>query len=267
VASRSLEHAHWILFTSEFVGTAALVIGGLSAVIFMFGTGSPMAALVPSEGARRAITGFLFGSTGALIALSPIGKESGAHINPAVTLGFWLMGKLHLRVAIGYVLAQLAGAVIGMLPLLAWGAMGRSVEFGATVPGNGYSTQAALLGEVGTTFALVAGLCLFIGFRNLRPFTPFLMPPLFSFMVWAEAPISGTSCNPARSFGPAIVSGRWDGWWIYWAGPVLGTLAATLVCNFFAHRIEVAKLYQFETDRYGLFRRMARTESAKAKSL
>jgi aquaporin Z len=263
VVPQSWWRIHHRLFASELVGTAALLIGGLSAVIFMFGTGSPMAALLPSEGGRRAITGFLFGSTGALIALSPVGKESGAHINPAVTLGFWLMGKLHSRVAIGYVLAQLAGAFLGMLPLLAWGAMGRSVEFGATIPGNGYSYQAALAGEIVTTFALVAGLCVFIGFRSLRPFTPFLMPPLFSFMVWAEAPISGTGCNPARSFGPSIVSGRWEGWWIYWAGPVLGTLAATLVCNFFAHRIEVAKLYQFESDRHGLFRRMARTESVK----
>jgi aquaporin Z len=249
---------HWRLYVSEIAGTAALLIGGLSAVIFMFGNGSPIPAILPDEGLRRAITGFLFGSTGALVALSPVGKESGAHINPAVTLGFWLMGKLHSGIAIGYVLAQLAGACLGVLPLLAWGAMGRSVDFGATVPGKGYSNETVLMGEVITTFALVAGLCLFIGFRKLRPFTPFLMPPLFSFMVWAEAPVSGTSCNPARSFGPAIVSGRWEGWWIYWVGPALGCLAATLVCSFLAKRIEVAKLYQFESDRDGLFRRMGR---------
>lgn len=248
----------WRLFASEMAGTAVLIIGGLSAVIFMFGKGSPMLSLLPSEGARRAITGFLFGSTGALVALSPVGKESGAHINPAVTLGFWLMGKLDSRVAMGYVLAQLAGACIGVIPLFAWGAMGRSVDFGATVPGVGFSTETALIGEAITTFALVAGLCLFIGFRNLRPFTPALIPPLFSFMVWAEAPISGTSCNPARTLGPAIISGRWDGWWIYWIGPALGALAATLACSFFAKRIEVAKLYQFDSDRDGLFRRMGR---------
>src|SRR3974377_586645 len=92
----------WRLFASEMVGTALLVLGGLSFVILMFGEGSPIAARVPGDGVRRAITGFLFGSTGALIALSPIGKESGAHINPAVTLGFWLMGKLDSRVAVGY---------------------------------------------------------------------------------------------------------------------------------------------------------------------
>ncbi len=96
-----------------------------------------MAALIPSEAIRRLITGFLFGSTGACIALSPVGKISGAHLNPVVTLAFRLMGKLDVRTTIGYILAQLTGAVLGCVPLLFWGAMGRSVEFGATVPGNG----------------------------------------------------------------------------------------------------------------------------------
>jgi hypothetical protein len=114
----------------------------------MFGTGSPIIRVVPSDGVRRLITGFLFGSTGALIALSPIGRESGAHINPVVTLGFWLMGKMDARVSIGFVLAQLAGACLGALPLLAWGSMGRSVAFGATLPGEGYSIGIVLLGGV-----------------------------------------------------------------------------------------------------------------------
>jgi len=116
----------WQLCFSEFVGTALLVLIGLSLVILMFGTGSPIIGIVPSEGLRRLITGFLFGTTGALIALSPVGKESGAHINPVVTLGFWLMHKLNTRTALGYVIAQLAGASAGVLPLLAWGSMGRS---------------------------------------------------------------------------------------------------------------------------------------------
>jgi aquaporin Z len=73
---------------------------------------------------------------GALIALSPVGKVSGAHINPAVTLAFRLMGKLDFRVAVGYVLSQLAGSILGSLPLLAWGSLGRSLAFGAT-PGSG----------------------------------------------------------------------------------------------------------------------------------
>ena len=87
----------WALFASELIGTAVLVLVGLSLVILMFGAGSPMARLIPSEGLRRLITGFLFGTTGACIALSPVGKVSGAHINPVVTLAFRLMGKLDLQ--------------------------------------------------------------------------------------------------------------------------------------------------------------------------
>jgi aquaporin Z len=96
----------WQLFLSELIGTALLVLVGLSLVILMFGAGSPMVRVVPGEGARRLITGFLFGTTGALIALSPVGKESGAHINPVVSLGFWLMGKLDLPTTLGYIEAQ-----------------------------------------------------------------------------------------------------------------------------------------------------------------
>ena len=250
----------WRPFFSELVGTAVLLLGGLSLVIFMFGAGSPMERVLPSITVRQAITGFLFGCVGASIAVSHVGKESGAHINPAVTLGFWLMQKLDSRTALGYVFAQLVGAYLGCLPLLAWGSMGRSVEFGATMPGEGYTTGTVLMGEAVTTFALVAGLCLFIGFRNLRPFTPAMIPFLYSVMVPLEASISGTSTNPARTFGPALISGRWEGWWIYWVGPIIGTLAAILVCSSLARRIEVAKLYHFESDRRRLFHRMAGSE-------
>jgi len=243
------------LFVSELIGTAVLVLVGLSLVIFMFGTVSPMSEAIPNEAVRRFITGFLFGSTGALIAISPVGKISGAHINPAVSLGFCLMGKLEKGLTLGYVLAQLAGAVVGALPLLLWGSMGRSVAFGATAPGNGYSALAALLGEVVTTFTMVVLLCVFLGFRALRRFTPALFPPLYAVMVCLEAPISGTSTNPARSLGPAVISGTWHSWWIYWVGPVVGMLLAIVSASALANRIEVAKLYHFDSDRSGLLRK------------
>jgi aquaporin Z len=247
------------LLLAELVGTGLLVLVGLSLVIAMFGAGSPLASFMPDEGSRRLLTGFLFGSTGAAIALSPVGKVSGAHINPVVSLGFWLMGKLDRRLTLGYVAAQLLGATLGALPLLAWGHMGRSVAFGATAPGTGYSVTAALLGEVVTTFVMVALLCAFLGFRRLRRFTPALFPPLYAVMVFLEAPISGTSTNPARSLGPAVVSGIWQAWWIYWVGPLLGMLAAIAICSRLADRIEVAKLYHFDSDRGGLLRGRWRT--------
>ena len=244
----------WQIFVSEFIGTALLLLGGLSAVILMFDRGTPVAAFVPDEGARRLITGFLFGGTGALIAISPLGKESGAHINPVVTMGFWMMRKITGWVAAGYIAAQLLGAVAGCVPLLVWGVLGKSVQFGATLPGAGFSTGAVILGEVVGTFAMIAGLCVFLGFRKLRPYTPALFPFLYSLMVYFEAPVSGTSTNPARSLGPSVISGAWEGWWIYWVGPMVGCFLAILGCSFLAQRIEVAKLYYFESDRRRLFR-------------
>jgi len=249
----------WRLFFSELAGTALLVFGGLSVVIFMSGEGSPMGRLLPNEYLRMAVTAFLFGTIGSTIAVSRIGKESGAHINPAVTLGFWLMHKLDARAASGYIIAQMLGAALGALPLFAWKSMGRSVVFGATIPAKDYSTTVVIMGEAVTTFGLIATLCIFLGFRHLRAYTPFVIPFLYAVMVPLEAHISGTSTNPARSFGPALISGRWDGWWIYWVGPIIGTLAAILVCGSFAKRIEVAKLYHFESDRRRLFHRMAGT--------
>jgi aquaporin Z len=247
----------WRLFFSEVIGTAVLILAGLSLVIFMFGDGTPMARIVPDELVRSVMTGFFFGCIGGGIALSRVGTESGAHINPAVTIGFWLMRKLDARAAAGYIVAQVLGAGLGALPLLAWGAMGRSVAFGATIPGKGYATSAVLMGEVLTTFALITTLCVFLGFRHLRRYTPFTMPVLYGVMVPLEGHISGTSTNPARSFGPALVSGQWDGWWIYWAGPMIGMAIAIAVCSSLARRIEVAKLYHFENDRRRLFHRMA----------
>jgi aquaporin Z len=254
----------WALLVAELIGTAVLVLVGLSLVILMFGAGSPMAGLIPGEGARRLITGFLFGATGASIALSPVGKVSGAHLNPAVTLAFRLMGKLKPGTTIGYVAAQLAGAVVGSLPLLLWGSMGRSVAFGASLPGSGVTLSTALLGEVVTTFAMVALLCVFLGFRRIRRFTPAIFPFLYAIMVWAEAPISGTSTNPARSVGPSVVSGQWHGWWIYWMGPMAGMFLAVLACSALAKRIETARLYHFDSKHDRLFRQAATFRQAAA---
>lgn len=243
------------LFFSELIGTGLLLLFGLSSVILMFGEGNPVESLIPNVTVRRIINGFIFASCGSLIALSPVGKISGAHINPIVTMGFWLFGKLTGKSAIGYVIAQFTGAFLGCLPLLLWGTMGRSISFAATVPGAGYSATDAVLGEIATTFALITTLTIFLAFRHLRRYTPFVLPFLFAMMVPLEAGISGTSVNPARSFGPSMISGVWTGWWIYWIGPLFGGLLSLAVCSRLARRIQVAKLYHFDTDPEGAFRR------------
>jgi aquaporin Z len=238
-------------FISEFFGTALLLLGGLSLVILMFGSGSPMAKVIPDVTLRQVITGFLFGGLGASIALSPIGKVSGAHINPAVTMVFWLYRKIEGRLAITYILAQLTGAIVGCLPLLLWGQLGRSIQFGATAPGLGYSANSALVGEIVTTFSMVSLLVIFIGFRQIRPFTPAIFPILYSIMNPLESAISGLSTNPARSLGPAVISGQWEGWWIYLVGPLAGALLASLACSLLAKRVTIAKLYHFDSESEG----------------
>ena len=254
----------WRIYISELSGTALLLLVGLSLVTLMFGEGSPLVEAIPNIGYRRIITGFLFGSTGALIAISPLCKVSGAHINPVVTMAFFLMNKIDARTAGAYVLGQFTGAIIGCIPILAWGRMGESISFGATVPGEGYGLFTVVMGEVITTFTMVTLLAIFLAFRNLRPFTPAIFPFLYSLMSFLEGGVSGTSTNPARSFGPAVVSGQWNGWWIYWVGPIAGALLATLAVSFLAKRITEAKIYHFDSDKDRLFRKKKRltTEGA-----
>ncbi len=242
-------------FFSELVGTGLLVAVGLSVVIALFGTNSALIASLPDAGTRRIIAGFLFGTTGALIAISRIGKISGAHINPVVTLAFWLIGKMEGIRATIYILAQCMGAVLGAVLLLLWGETGKSVAYGATLPGPHYGIRIALIGEIVTTFALVIGLFLFIGHKRLSAWTPLLFPFLYAIMVYLEAPISGTSTNPARSLGPAVISGQWHGWWIYLVGPIVGASIATVVQRrsiLKRLRIQVAKVYHFEHDPHGI---------------
>lgn len=243
-------------FAAEFVGTALLITIGLSIVIAMFGTSSPMVTLIPDPGLRRLSAGFLFGTTGALIAVSRIGKISGAHINPVVTLSFWILHKIDALHAVGYMIAQVAGAIVGAVPLLLWGDMGRSVAYGATLPGAHYGVAAVLAGEMATTLALIVGLFLFIGHKRLMAFTPLLFPFLYAVMVYLEAPISGTSTNPARSLGPALIADAWRGWWIYLVGPALGAWLGTVIQRHsFLNRLEirVAKIYHFTHDPLGIF--------------
>jgi aquaporin Z len=229
---------------------------GLSVVILDFAPRSPVVRAIPDPALRRLITGFLFGATGAAIALSEVGKRSGAHINPAVTLAFWLQGKMDGGLAAAYVVAQTVGALLGALPLLAWDGLGRSAGFGATVPGAAYGTWQALAGEIVTTFCLVLGLFLFLGHGRLRRFTPALFPILYAVMVLLEAPVSGTSTNPARSLGPAVIADAWAAWWVYWAGPALGAALACFALRlgpFRRFEFEVAKVYHFALDPHGVF--------------
>ena len=161
------------------------------------------------------------------MAISPLGKLSGAHINPSVSVAFWLQGKLHLQDLIGYVVAQFLGAILGAWCLVqVWGKRAAAVNNGMTLPGDGYSLGMVFGAEVFITFLLVVIIFVFVSYRALMRWTPLMAWVLIAIMVWLEAPVSGTSLNAARSFGPALVSGRWDAQWIYWLAPLLGAILA-----------------------------------------
>ncbi len=106
-----LKKFNWPEYGAEFLGTAFLLFAGLSAVILDFGGGSPVAHILPDKSARLLLTGLLFAGSGSLVAISPLGKLSGGHINPAVSLAFWLQGKMHHFDLGGYMLGQVLGAI------------------------------------------------------------------------------------------------------------------------------------------------------------
>lgn len=218
---------HWPEYGAELLGTAFLVFAGLSAVVLDFGAGSPIAPLIPSHSLRLLLTGLLFAGSGSLVAISPLGKLSGAHINPAVSLAFWLHGKLPTLDLVGYVLGQLAGGALGAALLAAvWGARAASVRDGMTLPGPTYPLWVAFVAEVALTGLLVLAIFLFVSDSRLMRWTPLMTWLLVATMVWQEAPISGTSLNPARSLGPALVAAYWAHQWLYVVAPPLGAALA-----------------------------------------
>ena len=224
---------HWQEYLAELLGTAFLIFVGLSAVTFDFGKGLPMEHLIPNHSFRLLITGLIFAGSGSLVAISPLGKLSGAHINPAVSLAFWAKGKMELRDLGGYIVGQFVGAFIGAAFLvLVWGDYAASVDNGMTLPGKDYSLWDVFLVEMGMTFLLVFSIFIFVSSHRLMSWTPLMTWLLIAIMVWWGAPVSGTSINPARSIGPAVVSWSWQAQWLYCIAPLLGAMLAVVVYHF-----------------------------------
>jgi len=218
---------HWPEYGAELLGTAFLVFVGLSAVVFDFGKGLPLSSLLPDAGLRRLITGMIFAGSGSLVAISPFGKLSGAHINPSVSLAFWAHGKMHHHDIIGYIAGQFLGALIGeALLILVWGHYAQSVFDGMTLPGPGYPLWLVFLAEMSLTALLVFTIFLCVSSRRFMRWTPLVIFFLVATMVWLEAPISGTGLNPARSVAPALFAWLWVDQWLYWIAPPLGALLA-----------------------------------------
>ena len=154
-----------------------------------------------------------------------MGAVSGAHLNPVVSIAFALRGDFSWRRVPGYVLAQLIGAALAALFLLA--VFGNVEHLGATLPGPGYHAWQAFMLEIALTGGLVS---VILGTssqaQNLGSVGAVGVGGYIALAgLWA-APVSGTSMNPARSFGPALLSGDWSSYWVYVAGPLIGAIIA-----------------------------------------
>ncbi|HKT10060.1 MAG TPA: aquaporin [Gemmatimonadaceae bacterium] len=199
-------------YTAEFLGTFILVAIGPGAVM--------VAASTHTFGPLGISLAF-----GVVVALcvACFGHVSGAHINPAVTIGFWSVRRFPTRDLVPYIVAQCVGAVAASATL-AW-ILGPVGNFGATVPL--VSTVRAFAVEGGYTAIL--GLVIMGVATDAR--TPAAVAPFaIGATVFAGAlvtgPLTGGSFNPARTLGPALVGGVWTSHWLYWAAPVSGMVFA-----------------------------------------
>jgi aquaporin Z len=154
-----------------------------------------------------------------------MGTVSGAHLNPAVSLAFALRGDFPWRRVPMYVLAQLAGAVLA--PLLLRALFGRYGHAGLTLPGAGISTPVAMVWELVLTTGLVSVILgTASGAQQVGSLAALGVGSFIALAGLIGAPVSGASMNPARSLGPALVTGDWTAWWVYLVGPAAGAAVA-----------------------------------------
>lgn len=202
----------WRRYAAEAIGTFALVAIGPGAVM--------VAAKTNAFGVPGVALAFGLVIT---IVVAATGHLGGAHINPAVTIGFWSVRRFPTRDVAPYIVAQCIGAIVASATF-AW-LLGPVGNFGATIP--------AL--SLGRSFVVEAGYSALLGFVIMGVATDARTPPsvapfAIGATVFAGAlvagPLTGGSFNPARSLGPAVVGGIWTAHWLYWAAPILGMILA-----------------------------------------
>src|SRR5579862_3531660 len=158
---------------------------------------------------RRALMGLAVGTTVMALTVSPWGKQSGGHINPAMTFAFYRLGKIPLWDALLYAVAQFSGATSGvaLATFLLRGAPGdRTVRYAVTAPGE-YGAAVAFAAELAISFILMTTVLLVTNHEALARYTPYFVGSLYVVNITFETPLSGMSMNPARTFGPAAYGG------------------------------------------------------------
>ena len=192
---------------------------------------SPVLHFIPSEFSRRMLTGIAMGGTAIALVFSPLGKRSGAHFNPAVTLTFWRLGKVKNWDAVFYIFAQFVGGIAGvfLVALFVREALSHpTVNYVATLPGP-RGLLVAFSAELLIAFILMSVVLRVSNTPHIARYTGLFAGALVATFITLEAPFSGMSMNPARTFGSAFVGHLWMGLWIYFTAPVLAMqLAASL---------------------------------------
>jgi MIP family channel proteins len=206
-------------YAAEFVGTFLLVFAGPGAVVINEVSGGGVGSLG---------IGLSFGLA-VMAAIYSIGHISGAHINPAVTVAFALTRHFPWSLVPAYVLSQLLGASAASAVHLAL--FGDVANLGATVP-SGSPLQALGLELILTLFLMFVVSSVATDVRAVGQAAAIAIGGYVALAATFAGPIAGASMNPARSFGPALLSGTWTAQWVYWAGPIVGAVLGALLYRY-----------------------------------
>jgi aquaporin Z len=206
-----------------------MISAGAVTTLFEY-PGSPLNQAIGSAFVRRSLIGLGMGLTAIGLTYSPWGQQSGAHLNPAVTLTFLRLGKVRSHDASFYVVAQILGGLAGVLAV--WAVLRESfrqppVRFVTTLPGDA-GEAAAFLAEFLISFLMMETILLVNNTRIAR-YTGLLAGALIFLFITFEAPFSGMSMNPARTLSSALPAHAWSSLWVYFLAPILGMLLAAEV--------------------------------------
>ncbi|MBC8083090.1 MAG: aquaporin [Hymenobacter sp.] len=219
---------------AEALGLAFFVTCASLFTVLLEHPASPVRQALPNSAVlRRGFLGVGMGLVIVSFVYSPWGKRSGAHINPAVTLAFWQLGKMRTPDAVWYALAQVAGAIAGaQLMVLVLGKFYAhpAVKYVITQPKPQLGGELlAFAAEFVISFCSMLLLLSALHSRKLKKLAGWLLGALLAFYIVVETPYSGMSLNPARSLGTAIAAGDYRGLWLYWVAPPLAMWLATVL--------------------------------------
>jgi aquaporin Z len=220
-----------------------MVSAGLVSVLLDY-PGSPIHRAIGDPTAGRVLAGIAMGLTAIALIYSPWGQRSGAHMNPAVTLTFLRLGKITRHDAFFFVLAQFIGGVLGVLlvaQLMGPAFTAAPVRYVATLPGM-HGAAVAFIAELLISALMIFTVLTFSSTPRVARFTGIAAGVLVATFISLEAPFSGMSMNPARTFASAAPGAIWHHFWIYASAPVLGMLAGAQLFLITKRGIGCAKL-------------------------